>query len=107
MGGMSVLTCASIAYDTDMVFQGRFREHILQHRIHMLNVAFLVPTMQRNFGGCACNIAYNHKLLGAQGHAMATVGHDFGPYEQWMRTEGINQKFIRRIDAEFTAQAYI
>src|SRR5262245_20285088 len=104
---MSILICGSIAYDTVMVFPGRFKDHILADRIHMLNVSFLAPTMRRNFGGCAGNIAYNLKLLGAEGHAMATVGHDFDPYEQWMREQGMSLKYIRRIDAEFTAQAYI
>src|SRR5688572_6054340 len=106
-GRMTTLICGSIAYDTVMVFPGRFREHILPDRIHMLNVSFLAPTMRRNFGGCAGNIAYNLQLLGAQSHAMATVGHDFGPYEDWMHQQGISLNYLRRIDGEFTAQAYI
>ena len=56
-----------MAYDTVMVFEGRFREHILPDRIHVLNVSFLAPPMRRNFGGCAGNIAYNLKLLGRRG----------------------------------------
>jgi adenosine kinase len=81
---MSALICGSIAFDTVMVFPGRFREHILPDRIHMLNVAFLVPSMRRNYGGCAGNIAYNLGLLGARGAPMATVGHDFEPYRRWL-----------------------
>ncbi len=84
---MSVLVCGSVAFDTVMVFDGRFRDHILADRIHLLNVSFLVPAMRRNFGGCAGNIAYNLKLLGGDGHAMAVVGRDFGPYEAWMRRD--------------------
>jgi len=56
---MSTLICGSIAYDTIMVFQDRFRNHILPDQIHILNVSFLVPDMRREFGGCAGNIAYN------------------------------------------------
>jgi adenosine kinase len=104
---MSALICGSMAYDTVMVFQGRFREHIMPDRIHMLNVSFLVPTMRRNFGGCAGNIAYNLKLLGGDGVIMATVGHDFAPYAQWLQECGIAQQQIRIIGTEFTAQAYI
>ena len=70
---MSALICGSIAFDSVMVFQGRFRDHILPDRIHLLNVAFLVPSMRRNFGGCAGNIAYNLRLLVAARRQMAQI----------------------------------
>jgi len=104
---MSALICGSLAYDNIMVFPGRFRDHILPDKIHMLNVAFLVPQMRREFGGCAGNIAFNLKLLGGSGFPMGTVGHDFGPYEAWMDACGIDRRFLRRLDQHFTAQAYI
>jgi adenosine kinase len=104
---MSALICGSIAFDTVMVFQGRFREHILADRIHMLNVSFLVPSMRRNFGGCAGNIAYNLRLLGEEGAPMATVGHDFEPYRRWLRACKVSLDFVRELDDEFTAQAFI
>jgi len=56
---MTALICGSFAYDTIMVFQDRFRNHILPDKVHILNVAFYVPEMRREFGGCAGNIAYN------------------------------------------------
>jgi adenosine kinase len=104
---MTALICGSVAYDTVMVFPGRFRDHILPDRIHMLNVAFLVPSMRRNFGGCAGNIAYNLGLLGGNGAPMATVGHDFGPYQRWMQAKGMRMDCIRILEDEFTAQAFI
>ncbi|MEZ5500339.1 MAG: carbohydrate kinase family protein [Steroidobacteraceae bacterium] len=104
---MTALICGSMAYDTVMVFDGRFRDHILADRIHMLNVSFLVPGMRRNFGGCAGNIAYNLKLLGGDGRIMATVGSDFAPYEAWLRDCGVSRQHILRIDNEYTAQAFI
>lgn len=104
---MTALICGSVAYDTVMVFDGRFRDHILPDKIHVLNVAFLVPGLRRNFGGCAGNIAYNLKLLGGDGLVMATVGSDFGPYEAWMRSNGLPLDRVKRIESEFTAQAYI
>lgn len=104
---MSALICGSMAYDTVMLFQGRFREHILPDRIHMLNVSFLVPSMRRNFGGCAGNIAYNLGLLGGEGRIMATVGHDFAPYAVWLEQQGIAATHVRVVAEEFTAQAYI
>jgi adenosine kinase len=104
---MTALICGSLAYDTVMVFEGRFKEHILPDRIQVLNVAFLAPHMRRNFGGCAGNIAYNLGLLGGQGLIMATVGHDFDPYAKWLAEKGIATTHVRRIDSAFTAQAYI
>jgi adenosine kinase len=104
---MTALICGSVAYDTVMVFDGRFRDHILPDRIHMLNVAFLVPALRRNFGGCAGNIAYNLKLLGGEGKIMATVGSDFAPYAAWLRDCGLSADYIRQLDQEYTAQAYI
>lgn len=104
---MTALICGSMAYDTVMVFEGRFREHILPDRIHMLNVSFLAPSMRRNFGGCAGNIAYNLKLLGGEGLIMATVGHDFTPYEAWLTERGIALTYVRKVPEEFTAQAFI
>ncbi|MCS6946738.1 MAG: carbohydrate kinase family protein, partial [Steroidobacteraceae bacterium] len=104
---MTALICGSVAYDTVMVFDGHFKDHILADRIHILNVSFLVPALRRNFGGCAGNIAYNLKLLGGQGKIMATVGNDFAPYAAWLRDCGLATDFIRVIDTEYTAQAYI
>jgi adenosine kinase len=104
---MTALICGSMAFDTVMVFNGRFRDHILPDRIHLLNVSFLVPSLRRNFGGCAGNIAYNVGLLGGAGVPMATVGHDFGPYGHWLRERSIDLTHVRVIDGEFTAQAFI
>jgi adenosine kinase len=106
-GGVTALICGSVAFDTVMVFPGRFRDHILPDRIHLLNVSFLVPSMRRNFGGCAGNIAYNLGLLGGAGVPMATVGHDFGPYDRWLRARSVDVSQIRVIEGEFTAQAFI
>ncbi len=104
---MTALICGSVAYDTVMVFDGHFKDHILADRIHMLNVAFLVPALRRNFGGCAGNIGYNLKLIGGDGRIMATVGVDFGPYRAWMKDCGLSTEFVREMADEYTAQAYI
>jgi adenosine kinase len=104
---MSVLICGSIAYDTIMVFQDRFKQHILPDQIHILNVSFLVPDMRREYGGCAGNIAYNLKLLGGEPLIMATVGHDATPYMERLAALDIPATHVRRIDDAFTAQAFI
>jgi len=104
---MTALICGSVAYDTIMVFQDRFKHHILPDQVHILNVSFLVPELRREYGGCAGNIAYNLKLLGADPLPMATVGKDFAPYAQWLGYCGIDQDFIKILDDSYTAQAYI
>ncbi|MEE8249015.1 MAG: carbohydrate kinase family protein [Gammaproteobacteria bacterium] len=104
---MSALICGSIAYDNIMVFEDSFKNHILPDQIHILNVAFLVPEMRREFGGCAINIAYNLKLLGQDPLPMATAGKDFAPYRDWLDHQGIRQDHIRLIDDVYTAQAFI
>jgi len=105
--GKAALICGSVAYDTILQFQDRFKSHILPDKIHILNVSFLVPDMRREFGGCAANIAYSLKLLGDRGVPMATAGHDFGPYAQRMAAQGIPVDHIRVVDDTFTAQAFI
>ncbi|MCG8433698.1 MAG: carbohydrate kinase family protein [Gammaproteobacteria bacterium] len=104
---MSALICGSLAYDSIMVFDGHFKDHILPDKVHILNVAFLVPELRREFGGCSGNIAYNLKLLGGDAYPMGTVGQDFTPYAAWMDKHGVNRKFVREIDGVYTAQAYI
>jgi adenosine kinase len=104
---MSALICGSMAYDTIMVFHDKFKNHILPEKVHILNVSFLVPVMRREYGGCAGNIAYNLNLLGEEPLIMATVGHDFEPYTQWLGQNGLSSEYIKALDDSYTGQAYI
>jgi len=104
---MQILICGSIAYDTIMVFEDQFKRHILPDKIHVLNVAFLVPEMRREFGGCAANIAYNLKMLDGEPLMMATVGDDFQPYAYRLEKLELVQTHIRHVKDTFTAQAFI
>ncbi|OAJ70353.1 sugar kinase [Methylobacillus sp. MM3] len=104
---MQTLICGSLAFDTIMVFPDHFKHHILPEKIHILNVAFLVPEMRREFGGTAGNIAYNLNLLGGNPLIMATVGDDFGPYAERLKTMGIKANHVRHISGSYTAQAFI
>jgi adenosine kinase len=104
---MHNLICGSLAYDTIMVFPGHFREHILPEKLHILNVAFLVPEMRREFGGCAGNIAYNLDMLGGSPLIMATAGQDFHAYRDRLQRLRISQRHVLRIPDTFTAQAFI
>ena len=104
---MTALICGSVAYDNIMVFEDSFKNHILPDKIHILNIAFLVPRLRREYGGCAANIAYTMKLLGENPLPMATVGQDFGPYGERLEAQGIRREHIRVLDDVFTAQAFI
>jgi adenosine kinase len=104
---MNTLICGSMAFDTIMVFKDQFKKHILPEQIHILNVAFLVPEMRREYGGCAGNIAYNLHLLGGKPLIMATVGDDFAPYARRLEKLSITQQHIRHVPDSFTGQAFI
>ncbi len=104
---MHTLICGSMAYDTIMVFKDQFKKHILPEQIHILNVAFLVPEMRREYGGCAGNIAYNLQMLGGHPLIMATVGDDFAPYASRLDNLGLAQTHVRHVTGHFTGQAFI
>lgn len=104
---MKTLITGSMAYDTIMVFEDQFKNHILPDQTHILNVAFLVPEMTRHYGGCAGNIAYTLKLLGGDPVIMATVGEDFGPYAKLLEEQGLSSPHITVVEGTFTAQAFI
>ena len=104
---MKSLITGSMAYDTIMVFQDQFKNHILPDQTHILNLASLVPEMSRHLGGCAGNIAYTLKLLGGDPVIMATVGEDFEPYAKYLDEKGLSSDHIKVVPDTFTAQAFI
>lgn len=108
---MSVLICGSMAFDNIMVFKGKFKEHILPDQVHILNVAFLVPDLRREFGGCAGNIAYNLKMIAAKAEEepiiMAAVGEDCDAYFERLSSLGLEARHVAMIPETFTAQAFI
>ena len=104
---MAVLICGSLAFDTIMTFEGRFADQILAEQLHILNVSFLVPSLRRDFGGCAGNIAYSLNLLGGKALPMATLGSDGADYLQRLEALGIGTRFVRQVDDAYTAQAMI
>lgn len=104
---MNTLICGSLAFDNIMVFPDRFKNHILPEQIHILNVAFLVPEMRREFGGCAGNIAYNLMLLGGNPLIMASVGDDAPAYFERLDRLGLPRDHVRLVPGTFTAQAFI
>jgi len=104
---MRIFVSGSLAYDRIMDFPGRFADHILPEKIHILNVCFMVNGLTERFGGTAGNIAYNLALLGEKPVILATAGRDFGPYRDWLSRLGLPLEGIKEIPEEFTAGAYI
>lgn len=107
MAPKQALICGSLAYDTIMVFEDHFKNHILADKVHMLSVAFYVPTLRREFGGCAGNISYNFKLLGGHPVPFGAVGRDFAAYRAHFEECGIDLRCVRELADHYTAQAYI
>ena len=104
---MASIICGSLAFDTIMNFEGKFSQQIMPDQLHILNVSFLVPSLRRDFGGCAGNIAYSLQLLGGTPLPMATIGQDGGVYLERLAKLGISSEFVRTIDDAYTAQAMI
>lgn len=104
---MSVLICGSLAFDTITTFPGRFAQQILPEQVHILNVSFLVPTLKREFGGCAGNIAYSLRQLGGAPLVMAAVGTDGQDYLDRIKGWGVPLDLVRTVEGSYTAQAII
>lgn len=104
---MPALICGSLAFDTITTFPGRFAQQILPEQVHILNVSFLVPTLRREFGGCAGNIAYNLQALGGQAVVMATIGSDGREYRERLEGWGADTSQVAEIADSYTAQAII
>ncbi|HWK71190.1 MAG TPA: carbohydrate kinase family protein [Burkholderiaceae bacterium] len=102
-----VLICGSVAFDTIAVFEGHFKDHILADNIQSLSVSFFVPTMRKEYGGCAGNIAYNLRLLGGNPVPVGTVGADAADYIVYMQQLGIDTSLIRVLADTYTPQCFI
>jgi len=104
---MSILITGSLAIDRNMVFQDRFKNHILPDKLHILSISFHVPTLDEFLGGCAGNIAHGVKLLGGDPLIVAAAGRDFGAYAQSLDARGIRRDGIAVHDDAYTAQCFI
>lgn len=104
---MAILVCGSLAFDTIMTYEGRFAEQILPSQLHILNVSFLVPGLRREFGGCAGNIAYGLRQLGAQAVPLAAMGSDGQDYLERLAGMGVDTAHVQRVEDSYTAQAMI
>jgi adenosine kinase len=104
---MSLLVCGSLAFDTIMNFEGRFAEQILPSQLHILNVSFLVPSLRREYGGCAGNIAYGLRQIGSEVVPLATLGNDGQDYLDRLNAMGVDTRHIAAAADSYTAQAMI
>ena len=104
---MKVLVSGSLAYDRIMDFPGRFSDHIVPEKVHMINLSFTVNRMEEKLGGTAGNIAYALRLLGETPIILAAIGKDYSRYFQWLGQNDIPTEGIRIIEEEFTAGAFI
>jgi adenosine kinase len=104
---MEILVSGSLAYDRIMTFPGKFADHILPEKIHILNVCFTVNGLREKFGGTAGNIAFNLSLLQERPRIVASIGKDFDGYRDWLLQHRLPLDGIREIPGELTASAYI
>ena len=104
---MNILVSGSLAYDRIMDFPGKFSDHILPDKVHVLNVCFMINELKENFGGTAGNIAYALSQLDESPTIVATAGRDFDSYKEWFGKNNISTDNVKIIDDELTAGAYI
>ena len=101
-----VLCTGSIAYDYILTFKGRFKDHILLDKTHILNLSFLVDDLQKRRGGVAGNYAYNLRLLGHPAAVLATAGSDAAEYKAWLESRGVDCTGLRLLDDAISATGF-
>lgn len=104
---MSILISGSLAYDYVMDFPDSFKNHILPDQLHILNVSFVVDKLNKNFGGCAGNIAYTMKLLGEEPVVLGALGADAADYLEHFKKAKLKTDYIKKVEDKFTASAHI
>jgi adenosine kinase len=101
-----VLCTGSIAYDYILTFKGRFKDHILLDKTHILNLSFLVDDLQKRRGGVAGNYAYNLALLRYPAAVLATAGNDATEYRDWLAAQGVDCRGLRLLEGELSATGF-
>lgn len=101
-----ILVTGSLAFDHIMNFPGRFGDHILPEKLHILNVSFLVPEMRKSFGGTSGNISYTLALFGVDVAILGVVGSDFAPYKKFLEENGVKTTYIFESHGHFTSTAF-
>jgi adenosine kinase len=103
---MTVVASGSVAFDYILTFRGRFADHIIPDKAHVINLSFLVETMQKRRGGVAANYAYTLALLGHPAAVLAAAGADAADYRAWLESLGIDCRGLRLLPDEYTATGF-
>ncbi len=103
---MTVVATGSVAWDYILTFNGHFGDHILPDKKHILNLSFLVESMERRRGGVAVNYSYTLALLQHPAAVLATVGEDGASYDDWLGALGIDARGLRVLGDDYTATGF-
>lgn len=103
---MPILVSGSIAFDTIIQTLGDFRSQDNLANSD-LNLSLFAPTIRKEYGGTAGNIAYSLALLGKNPHVIASVWEDANEALIRMKEMGIYTELINVTPGSFSAQAYI
>lgn len=104
---MDLFISGSLAYDRIMNFEGRFSDHILPEKIHVLNVCFNVNGLSEKLGGTAGNIAYGLAQLDESPIILGCLGRDGRRYLEWLERQNIVSDHVAVVEDEYTAGAFI
>lgn len=104
---MTILVSGSVAFDTIIGAIGTFKSQILPDSLDSFNMSLFAPTLRREYGGTAGNIAYNLALLGKAPEIIATVGEDAYEYIERLKNLGIETLSMKVIPKTFSPQGYI
>lgn len=105
-GPGQIVVSGSVAFDVILAFPGRFQDHILPDKLHVINISFLVEKLSKQRGGCGGNVAYSLALLGERPRLVAAVGGDFGDYQSALAGAGVDLTGVRVFPEEMTASGF-
>lgn len=103
---MTVVASGSIAFDYIFTFRGRFADQIVADKTHVINLSFLVDTMEKRRGGVAANYAYTLALLGHPAAVLATAGDDATDYRAWLEELGVDCRGLRLLPGVYSATGF-
>jgi adenosine kinase len=103
---MSLLISGSIAFDTIIQTVGDFRSQDTQ-KTGDLHLSLFSPTIRKEYGGTAANIAYSLALLGKTPTIIGSVGEDANDYLIRLRELWIHTELIQQVPGSYSPQAYI
>ena len=103
----NIIVCGALAYDCIMDFPGKFSDHILPKKTHILNLSFTVSGVKESFGGTGGNIAYNLAMLDEKPRLVAVAGKDFGKYAGWLKKNKVDISGVKVVKEAMMAKFYV